>query len=65
MALKSATYNLVGGGEITIPYDPNAPCRCCGQPVLNASMGGTDLCPTCDLGYRRSPKCPPGSRKRL
>jgi hypothetical protein len=52
-----AKYPKRGGGFVEIPYDKNAPCRACGQPVTEASMGGTDLCPWCDMGKPR-----PGSR---
>jgi len=34
-------------------YDKNAPCVCCGEPVIAASMGGTNLCPWCDMGICR------------
>ncbi len=51
--MKTATYNLVGGGTKTIEYDDTAPCICCGEPVVEASMGGTVLCPWCDMGKCR------------
>ncbi len=51
--MKQATYRLVGGGEVTVDYDPEAPCRICGEPVVDASMGGTDVCPWCDIGQCR------------
>jgi len=46
--MKTATY-----GERTIEYDEQAPCLSCGEPVHNASMGGTVICPSCDLGKCR------------
>jgi hypothetical protein len=51
--MKTATYQLVGGGERTVEYDANAPCWMCGEPVGEASMGGTVVCPSCDCGYNR------------
>ncbi len=36
-----------------VEYDENAPCIICGEPVINASMGGTVICPSCDLGKCR------------
>ena len=51
--MKSAEYPLVGGGLLLISYDENAPCRVCGEPVGEASMGGTSLCPACDCGVCR------------
>lgn len=51
--MGTVTYPLRGGGGATITYDENAPCRLCGYPVMYASMGGTDVCPWCDLGKPR------------
>lgn len=51
--MKTATYNLVGGGKKTIEYDETAPCIICGEPVGDASMGGTVVCPACDRGICR------------
>ena len=51
--MKSAEYRLVGGGLLLISYDEDAPCRVCGEPVGEASMGGTDVCPACDCGVCR------------
>lgn len=51
--METARYPLVGGGEWIIEYDPNAPCRMCGLPVIEASAGGTDVCPWCDMGVTR------------
>lgn len=36
-----------------VEYDEEAPCRICGKPVVEASMGGTDVCPWCDCGKHR------------
>ncbi|GAI81040.1 unnamed protein product [marine sediment metagenome] len=51
--MKTATYNLIGGGTKVVEYDENAPCIICGEPVVEASMGGTALCPWCDVGKCR------------
>jgi hypothetical protein len=39
--------------RVVIEYDETAPCRLCGLPVGEASMGGTDVCPPCDCGVFR------------
>ena len=57
---KSATYRLFDGGSVIVSYDPDAPCASCGLPVLSASVGGTAICPWCDMGKNRD-----GSPKRL
>lgn len=54
MNLAKATYRLVGGGDLEVEYDRDVPCRICEQPVLDASVGGTDVCPWCDMGVCRS-----------
>jgi hypothetical protein len=46
--MKRATY-----GKLTFDYDENAPCSICGEPVVEASMGGTNICPWCDCGNCR------------
>ena len=51
--MKTAKYRLIGGKEIEVEYDPNAPCIVCEQPVIAASMGGTAICPWCDCGNER------------
>jgi hypothetical protein len=51
--MKKAVYHLVSGKILEVEYDENAPCKCCGLPVENASMSGTDVCPTCDIGIYR------------
>lgn len=51
--MKTAKYTLVGGKAVEIEYDENAPCVSCGLPVVSASMGGTKLCPWCDMGKYR------------
>ncbi len=51
--MKTATYRLTSGETITVEYDETAPCRICGEPVYEASMGGTDVCPWCDVGNCR------------
>lgn len=51
--MKTTTYRTVDGKSLTVEYDENGPCRLCGLPVVAASMGGTDVCPWCDLGECR------------
>ncbi len=51
--VKKAKYRLIGGEEIEVEYDPDSPCIYCGAPVLEASMGGTAVCPWCDCGVLR------------
>ncbi len=51
--MKTATYNLIGGGTKTVEYDENAPCIVCGEPVVEASLGGTVVCAWCDCGKCR------------
>lgn len=51
--MKTATYNKIGGGTFTVEYDENAPCIVCGEPVTEASVGGTAICPWCDMGKCR------------
>lgn len=53
-----ATYPLRDGRTLDLEYDPAAPCRVCGEPVIEASMGGTDLCPWCDCGHCRYCRAP-------
>lgn len=36
-----------------VEYDADAPCIVCGEPVIGASMGGTVICGSCDLGKCR------------
>lgn len=38
-------------------YDETAPCRCCEEPVRQASMSSTGMCGPCDSGTERSKKC--------
>jgi hypothetical protein len=52
--MKTAKYDLVGGGIRTVEYDENEPCWMCNNPVCEASMGGTVICPSCDCGYTRN-----------
>ena len=51
--IKGTELGLV---PFTVTYDENAPCRICGEPVVSASMGGTDVCPWCDCGRDRDGK---------
>jgi len=51
--MKKAKYKTLEGKEIEVEYDENAPCLICGEPVISASMGGTSICPWCDMGKCR------------
>lgn len=51
--MKTVTYKTIDGKELKIEYDENAPCIICGEPVKEASMGGTVICPWCDVGKCR------------
>ncbi len=51
--MQKAEYKLRGGRTLVVEYDPQAPCRLCGEPVVEASVGGTDVCPWCDMGKYR------------
>ena len=51
--MKTAKYHKIGGGLLEVEYDENAPCIICGEPVTEASMGGTVVCPWCDCGHCR------------
>ena len=50
--MKTATYRT-DHGDLTIEYDPESPCIHCGLPVVEASVGGTAVCPWCDMGVDR------------
>jgi len=52
--MKKVKYHLIDGGFWEVEYDETAPCRVCGLPVVDASMGGTDICPWCDCGVFRN-----------
>jgi hypothetical protein len=51
--MKTATYHGLDGKDFTVEYDENAPCIMCGLPVVEASMGGTVVCPWCDCDLYR------------
>jgi len=51
--MKKAIYRVIGGRDVTVEYDESAPCEICGEPVTEASMAGTTLCPWCDIGVCR------------
>lgn len=51
MNIKVADYTILGGPKVE--YDADAPCLCCGLPVVSASMGGVHICPWCDCGMHR------------
>lgn len=52
--MKTATYRGRDGKDFAVEYDPQGPCISCGLPVVEASMGGTKLCPWCDCGMYRN-----------
>ena len=56
--MKTATYTGLDGKPFSVQYDETAPCRICKLPVITASMGGTDVCPWCDMGQERPDKTP-------
>ena len=51
--MKTATYRGLDGKGFTVEYDPESPCIHCGLPVVEASVGGTAVCPWCDMGVDR------------
>jgi hypothetical protein len=58
--MKKAHYTGLDGKKFVVEYDENLPCKLCGQPVYEASMGGTDICPSCDCGRIRPKEMLPG-----
>jgi hypothetical protein len=51
--MKIVKYKTADG-EIEVQYDENAPCIICSLPVIEASMGGTNVCSWCDTGHHRN-----------
>lgn len=51
--MKTAVYKKLDGSDLIIEYDETAPCIICGEPVVEASVGGTAICPWCDMGKCR------------
>lgn len=51
--MNKATYILLDGSKLEVEYDPSALCISCGEPVIEASMCGTAICPWCDCGTHR------------
>ena len=51
--MKTATYTMIDGSKKSFEYDEEAPCKICDLPVVEASMGGTTICPWCDCGIYR------------
>ena len=51
--MKIAKYTSMDGKPFVIEYDETEPCIVCGNPVIEASVGGTVICPSCDCGYWR------------
>lgn len=55
--MKTIKMTRISDGELVdVPYDPTIACLICGNPVVNASIGGFDICPSCDCGYFRNGK---------
>ena len=52
--MKTATYTSTDGSNFTVLYDENTPCIVCDLPIITASMGGTVICPWCDMGIYRN-----------
>jgi hypothetical protein len=50
MNIKVADYPTWSGPK---EYDADAPCWCCGLPVISASASGTHVCSWCDCGKHR------------
>jgi len=48
MRIKEVSY-----GNTVVRYDADCPCEICSLPVENASVGGVDICPACDMGKCR------------
>ena len=36
--------------EVCKTFDPQRPCKLCGEPVIGLSFGGPEICPPCDVG---------------
>lgn len=53
MNIKTATYTGTDGKKFQVKYDADTPCWFCGEPVGEASVGGTVVCPACDCGKNR------------
>ena len=51
--MKTATYRNLDGSPRVVEYDENFPCLICKRPVIEASVGGTAVCPWCDTGKYR------------
>lgn len=56
--MKKVIYDTLQHGRVEVEYDEEAPCRVCGfsvmeASVMEASVGGTDVCPWCDCGFAR------------
>lgn len=34
-------------------FNPDFPCAYCEEPVVSLSVGGSAVCPWCDMGYNR------------
>lgn len=51
---KTATYiSAIDHKPFDVEYDDDDPCIICKLPVIEASVGGTAVCPWCDCGYDR------------
>lgn len=51
--MKIATYETLDGDKLHVTYDPSSTCAICGEPIVEASVGGTAICPWCDMGVNR------------
>lgn len=58
--MATADFLHHDGERFTVIYDRLTPCITCDLPVLSASVGGTAICPWCDMGIYRD-----GSRHPL
>lgn len=52
--LGSEKYHLEKGWDFrNCPFDKDYPCIICQEPVTYPSVGGTAVCPWCDMGICR------------
>jgi hypothetical protein len=51
--VKKVSYPVCQMESVVVEYDEQALCCICGLPIMEASMGGTDVCPWCDCGCNR------------
>lgn len=53
MSGEGITYTKSDDTTFETVLDPNFLCIYCEQPVVEASMDGTAICPWCDCGVNR------------